>query len=346
MKITVVGGGNTGQALAGYVASMEHAVMLFTRDSEKARMISERGIQMTGAMKGHVSVNSTSDPRKAVEFGEVILVATTAQGHGPVCRMMEPYLKCRQSIIIFNGNWGALEFKRIIGDKMERKGLTLAETGAMLVICRVLKPGEVHIKKIKQSVSLAALGSETGEGLANRMKEIFPQFQAVGDVYETSLNNSNTMLHTPIALFNAARMDGGEPFRFYRDGASPKAVAFVERMDQERLEVGKALGVRTMGALQILNSFWPRKHDVLYDAIHLNDSYKVAEGPRSLHHRYLYEDVPFGLVPLSELGRRLGVPTPYMDSIIETAGLLLEEDFRSMGPSLDYGAIVADLTGR
>ena len=54
--------------------------------------------------------------------------------------------------------------------------------------------------------------------------------------------------------------------------------------------------------------------------------------PETLDHRYITEDVPYGLIPISELGRKLGVTTPLIDSFIEIASMIIQKDFRKTGP--------------
>lgn len=63
--------------------------------------------------------------------------------------------------------------------------------------------------------------------------------------------------------------------------------------------------------------------------------------PRPIDHigaaiksRYVTEDVPYGLVPMSELGRKLGVATPLIDAFIEIAGAMNQEDYRTSGSGL------------
>ena len=50
--------------------------------------------------------------------------------------------------------------------------------------------------------------------------------------------------------------------------------------------------------------------------------------------RYVIEDVPTGLVPVSELGKKFGVKTPAIDTIINLADILFEADFRASGRNL------------
>ncbi len=343
MKFTIIGAGNTGQAMAGYIAMQGHQVLLFSRSKEKSSILQKRGIEMTGTLSGFVKIQASSDITEAVEFSEYLIICTTAQGHQDIARMLKPHLKEGQTLIIFNGNWGALEFKNILSDTIKTKNITIAETGAMMLICNASTPGKVHIEKIKQSITIATLDKDLTQPLIDNLKAVFPQFNPVKDVFETSLNNSNTIIHTPVTLCNAARIDGAQEFLFYSEGASVLAVKYIEKLDSERLIIGQNLGICATGVLEIINSFWPKKHDCLYDAIHMNDSYRVVTGPKTLDHRYVYEDVPFGLVPLSILGKHLGVPTPSIDSVIDAFDVLLDEDFRSKGPALDYDSIISEM---
>ena len=80
---------------------------------------------------------------------------------------------------------------------------------------------------------------------------------------------------------------------------------------------------------------------IFYEALQLADNYKGIAAPRltSIEAkkglRYVTEDVPAGLVPVSELGRKLGVETPAIDTIINLADILFEADFRASGRNLE-----------
>jgi len=137
------------------------------------------------------------------------------------------------------------------------------------------------------------------------------------------------VIHPPITLFNAARIDASERFQFYPDGASPYSCNYVEKMDKERLEIASRLDVDLQSILSILNEFYDSDYPTLYEA--LPGLFPTGLGPTTLDYRYLTEDIPFGLVPISELGKILGVATPYTDSIISTVSLLMNSDYRQEG---------------
>jgi opine dehydrogenase len=62
---------------------------------------------------------------------------------------------------------------------------------------------------------------------------------------------------------------------------------------------------------------------------------RTIKAPPSLDHRYIHEDVGYGLVPMAELGRLASVATPTIDALITLAGLALGIDYRADGLTLE-----------
>ena len=61
------------------------------------------------------------------------------------------------------------------------------------------------------------------------------------------------------------------------------------------------------------------------------------KGPSSIKHRYITEDVPYGLVPTTQLAHKFDVPIPILiiSAIIELASVINQTDYRKEGRSLD-----------
>ena len=121
---------------------------------------------------------------------------------------------------------------------------------------------------------------------------------------------------------------------------------YIEKIDAERRAVIQAMGVEAVPVLDILNSFWPEKRDSVFSALKDNPSYQVSRGPKTLAHRYLNEDMPYGLAPIARLGRRYGVDTPYLDSLLRVLGLYLGRDYFQEGPAveaMDLGPLISEL---
>ncbi len=315
MKFAVIGAGNTGHAVSAYLASKGAACTLYTRSAEKADILNRGGITAEGDLDGNFPVRATTSEHEALDGAEYVIIMTTANAHRAVAEQFRPYFLPGQKIIVFNSNWGALEFKQVLGGDIAEKHLVVSETSAQLFISKSKAPGHVHVK-IKSQTAVAATDPAETAPLVAALKDIFPQFTTASSIVETTMSTTNPVIHVPIMLFNAARAENAQPFLFYAEGASHAAVDLVVHLDQERIAVARALGCDIPDILTGINSFWTIKYDTLYDALTKNETYQHSVGPQTLNHRYLTEDVPFGIDPIRQIGDLLGVETPYTDALM------------------------------
>jgi opine dehydrogenase len=83
-----------------------------------------------------------------------------------------------------------------------------------------------------------------------------------------------------------------------------------------------------------LTSEEARRSRSVYRAMQESAPNRTIKAPSALAHRYLDEDVGYGLTPMSELARLVGVPTPTMDALIALASVARGVDYRGQGLSL------------
>lgn len=331
MRILVYGAGNTGHALSAYLASKNADFILFTRDPEKAAHINQRGLDSEGAIQGHFSIKASADLADSLSKADLIVVMTAANAHRDAAERMKPLLQNGQKILISNSNWGAFEFMQVLGKDIPAKNLTVAEMAAQLFVGSAPEPGKITMN-VKSSVYVAATDPVKTQPLLAELKPVFPQFVSARSVFETSLSSTNPLIHVPISVMNMARVQNAEHFLFYAEGTSRKAVEYILGIDNERVAVGKALGCHVDDVLTAINSFWEIKHDNLFDALTLNQTYRKTIGPKTLSHRYFTEDIPYGIVPIARIGKLYGVPTPFSDALLEFINL-------TMGGELELNAM-------
>jgi opine dehydrogenase len=152
-------------------------------------------------------------------------------------------------------------------------------------------------------------------------------------VWQTTLQNANPVIHPAVTLLNTALLErtGGD-FLFYEEGVTPAVGRLIEAVDRERIAIGAALGVEVISDPELSLS-----QGYMTDASY-EHGYRTAPGFRGikaqpgLDHRYLNEDVGYGLVFLAELGRQLGVDTPIMDSVIALTSRVMSRDYRAEAP--------------
>ena len=66
-----------------------------------------------------------------------------------------------------------------------------------------------------------------------------------------------------------------------------------------------------------------------------NPGYRGILAPHRTEMRYITEDVPYSLVPMSSVGKQLGVATPVMDSLITMASTMHERDYWAEGRTME-----------
>jgi opine dehydrogenase len=102
-------------------------------------------------------------------------------------------------------------------------------------------------------------------------------------------------------------------------------------MDAERVDVARCFSVSPMSLLDWLRETYNAEGDTLRKCIGSIDAYDGVGSPTCLQHRYVLEDVPTGLVPISYFGKLSGVKTPAIDAVVNMACQLYEIDFWRTG---------------
>ena len=329
MNIAIIGAGNGGQALAGLLASKGCSVSICdVNDNVISELNKNKSIELTGLIsaKGEIK-NATVDSIECIKNSDVIIIVTTATAHNTLACQLAPYFEDGQTVILCPGRTGgALVFKRELDNCGFTKRIFLAEAQTLLFACRLVKPGVVNIVGIKDSVRISALPSSDTSYVLSAIVGYFPSFISAPNVLYTSLENYGSVFHSANVIFNAAAIERGESFYFYKD-MTPQIVSFIEKLDQERLAVAKAYGIELMTASEWLEKTYGVKGNSLYERIVNNEAYKSILAPTNLHCRQLIEDVPTGAIPIVELGRAAGVKTPAFDSLISITKELLGNSF-------------------
>lgn len=346
MKTIVIGAGNTGKSMACFLKQIGHDVNLYDRNEDKVNLIKEKGIIDNGSFKGHYDVEISTDLKSLISDRDMIFVNSTSDAHIEIAKKLKSILKENQSIVILNGNWGAYEFYKVLKDEIENLNLAIAETSGMIFTSKFISDTEVLSVK-KETVDLGVLNNGNADKIIEFFKENMTNVNLYNDIISSSLNASNPVIHVPIVAANLTRIEAGEDFQFYGPAASKLAVDFIVNMDRERLNLCDKLGVKTQSILDIINGSWKIKHDTLYDALHKNNSYKLAMGPKNLNHRYIFEDIPYGIYPIKYLSEKVNLETPYMDGLLDFLNKYLEDfELKDQVFELDYETVKILISGK
>jgi opine dehydrogenase len=334
VKITVLGAGAGGTTVAFDCAAHGHEVRLFDFPQFPGNIeviASQSGIHAEGDISGFSSIAYAGhDIDEALAEAELIYIVGPAYSTEPFGAAVAGRLRPGQTVIVSPSSCGgALAFKRAAGMALEDDSIRVAETSTLHYAVRLTEPGRVHVfLKLKAGNLLAALpGSHTSE-ILQLISDVYPGMEPARNVLQTSLQNANPIIHPAVTLGNAARIEGtGGDFLFYEEGVSDSVGRMIEAVDRERIAIGERLGITVLPDPEM----GMRQGYMLEN--NYGSGYREAPGflgigaQPQLDHRYLNEDVGYGLVFMSRLARQVGVKTPTIDSMIQITSVLMNRDY-------------------
>lgn len=324
-RFTVIGAGHGGKAMAADLAARGFAVNLYNRTAERIQEIALRGeIELEYEDGRHVLGRLavvTSDIAEALDGADVVMVVLPASGHRDVACLCAPHLRNGQIVVLNPGRTGgALEFRQILDRANCIADVTVAEASTFVFASRSVGPAEARIFRRKNSVPLAALPAMRTGHVLEAVYEAYPQFIPAPNVLHTSLDNMGAIFHPTLTLLNAGWIERTKgDFQFYIDGVTRSTARTLEVLDRERVTIAAALGVRARPALRWLKDAYSAQGKTLYEAIQGNPGYQGIKAPRNLRHRYIFEDVPFSLVPMASLGKQFGVDAWAIGAMVRLA---------------------------
>jgi opine dehydrogenase len=340
-RYTVIGAGHGGKAMAAHLSLLGVEVVQFNRSEEHIVGIEARGgIELDsfeGGPRGFAEIQKiTSDPEEAIRNAEVIMVVVPSSAHAEIARAIAPFIKDGQIIILHPGRTcGAIEFHNLLKASGSKVDFTVAEAETFIYASRSEGPAQARIFRIKEAVPLAALPSHRTVDVLKAIEPVYPQFIDGINVLHTGLNNMGAIFHPALTLLNAGRIESTHgDFQFYIDGVTPSVARVLEVLDRERVTVASALGIRARTSMEWLKLAYNTTGSDLYEAIHNQPGYIGIMAPRTLNHRYIFEDVPMSLVPIASLAQQYGVSTRGIDSIIRIACIVHRTDYWRRGRTI------------
>ncbi len=341
LKLTVLGGGNGGLAMAGHMSLVGYETTMWSPFSwELEPVIEKGGIEILGPeVSGFAKVaRVTPSLDEAVRDADLIMIVAPAMSHRPYASMLAPLLRDGQRVVLNPGRTGgALEFARTLIRFACSANIVLGETQTFIYAAERRAPAAVEILKEKFRMRAAALPASQNDLLMEYLRDLYPQIEPGQNVLETSLNNVAPVVHPGTVLLNTQvieRTAAGEHLKFYKDQVTQTIATLVmEKLDQEKQAVARALGLREVWSL--LDWYRESYHivgDTIYEAIQANPYYEGFTAPSHiLAQNHVLDDVPDSLVPIADFGRHLGVPTPTIDSIVSLASAMTGIDWWQEG---------------
>jgi opine dehydrogenase len=344
-SVAVLGAGNGGCAAAADLGSRGYAVRLFNRSEKRLAPIAERGglnkVGVTG--EGFVELAViTTDLAEAIRGTDLIMLAVPISTHPFFARELADLMAPETLLFLNPGHMGgglfmAHELHRLRG----RADVRICEASTLTYACRMKDPVTVNIMSTMTKLPFAAFPGRRQQELYELVSPLYPQLVQASHVLETGFLDINAVEHPPQIICNAGWLEHTKgDYLFYFEGTTPAVGRVIDAVDVERLAVAQAAGVPTKPFTEIFHemgytSARAARERSAHVALQESPPNRWVKGPSSLDHRYIHEDVGWGLVPWSDMGRAYGVGTPTMDALVTLGSALNGRDYRAEGLTLE-----------
>jgi opine dehydrogenase len=335
-RVAIIGAGNGGKAAAADLTLQGKRVHLFEFSEFKINLeevLREKALTATGVVSGRATLDRiTCDLTEALDGADTVMVCTQALAHDRAARELAPLILPDQLVILNPGSTcGSLHFARVFREMGLKRLPTFVETSTLTYACRA-KGAKVDILVRVARVLYSTLPAVALDRIGPELEGIYSGLVRAASVLEVGLNNGNPVIHPAITLLNAARIEKeGNKMFFYRDGVSPAVARLIQKVDEERMALLKALGYPAQSEpVTSVQQGYASSTDY-FECYGKGLGYRDLPSPDSLDNRYLHEDIGMSLVMFCSLGKLLGVPTPTCELIVRLGENLTGMDYFAKG---------------
>lgn len=373
--IAILGCGGVGKTMAGDCALAGADVRIWEQEAFKQNFnnIDRTGIKLTGNQfsyygferRGSAKVSmATTDMAEAVKGAGNIIVATVAMAHEPIFRQLIPLLEDGQVVHILPDNCGTFVFRKLMRELGCDKKVIVGAWYTAPYGVRIVKRGGVTTNECKVEDRITTI---RGAALPHcdtpdfiEAGNYIPAFDAIrtGDgfvagntVLDINLSNVNPVIHVPGTVLGAAVMQNFDTvlgqdkknYSLYGFALCP-AIAEVQAVfweEEKALAKAMSVDVCTVNYEDFFSrtTMYGKEYMGPDFAVPFEEKYEnfYGDGPFDLENRYITEDVPVGCYLIQQLGKKYGVPTPTVDSMIYLANIMIKRDLIAGSKySLDY----------
>jgi opine dehydrogenase len=344
MRFTIVGCGNSGLIHAAKLYEKGYEVALLKTSNTNGRyfdIIQEEGcfkvkddtVQGNGREFFVKPEIITRDVKLAVEFADIIMVATTTLQHEFVAQLIAPFVKDGQTIILVPGYMGSLIFKKYIS-----KDIIYSEWETTAYNGRIVNNEYVRISFYNPRNAISVLPVARTQQVLDVLSLCFDNTKYTRKhILESAFHNPNMIVHPIGILFSASRIEysNGE-FWMYREAFTPSVVNVIKAFDVEKNKVLQAFDCEPLDYFEAAK--WRNEENLDIDAMTVFRSFADSsnKGPSVIDHRYLNEDVPMGLGLYISVAKIVGADTSIQEGIVSLASALLNKDLKKGSRTIQY----------
>lgn len=334
-RITVIGAGSTGCCTVAELTIMGHQVTLCEEEGVCQNNVDairkKGGFELAGlSTTGFAVIHSvTSDFSKAVPGAEVIIIAVLSTRHETLSREIIPHLEDGQVILFSAGSCGSIIFRQTMEAIGVEKNVVIGELEGNMFPCRIRGEAAGYIGMPGgKPKTIAAFPARDNDRLCEAIGDIYTCLPA-SNVFETTLNASNIIVHLGGSLLNTGSVETTENYCFYDQGLTPSVLQMIEALGDERDAISKKLGYAVRSSVGFMKQLADK------DAFPQFSGFRSLEGPLTMQDRYIFEDARNGATFLASLGNAIGCPAPIARALVTIASAINGEDYFGEGRTME-----------
>ena len=344
MKISILGAGNAGCAVAADLTLKGHEVTLI----KTSHSMHDDNFEYLQNNDGKMVLNEFGEIKTAyiskvtrdlteLKNSEVVIIYIQTNYHEQLIEKISDIIEDNQILLI---NPGYLSTAYVLKHCRDKK-VIVAEAESSFIDGRIMEPGyfRVGFRNVRNPIGIYP--RERKEEAIRKLDKLDERFVYLDSVVEAAIHNPNLIVHTVGSVMSIPRIEKSKgDFCMYHEAYTrdnPSTWNILEALDKEKMSVLKKMGFKKLSyveACKYRNSL-NESEDAKEVFLNYAEMDTRAKGPTKVDSRYISEDVPQGLVMLESLGKTLNIETPIASSLINIASAALDRNLRNEGRTLD-----------
>jgi opine dehydrogenase len=337
MRIAVLGGGNGAYAAAADLAEQGHELRLWRRNTAAfAPVLERRSVRLEDA-RGRREIRLarvTAALGDALDGAELVLVPLPAFAQLEMALALAPYLRDGQVVLLPPGTFGSYVMAKAVRGAGNPAAVAFAETGTLPYLARKQAEAGVAIAARATRLPTGVFPARLGDAAFPILRRVYPAVEPVADALSAALMNAGPIIHPPLIVMNAAPIEHFPQWDIHNEGTQPSVRRLTAALDRERIALREALGY---GPPHFPLADHYESDRWMYGGLahaKLVDSGDWRERIHLSTHRYMQEDVGYGLAFLVSVARWAGVPCPLAEGLLAIGSAIAGADFSQSPRSL------------
>jgi opine dehydrogenase len=339
MKIAVVGGGNGAYAAAADLTEQGHEVRMWRRNT--AALNKTLTLKDADGERSVALASVSPDLGETLRGAELVFMPDPAFTQADNAKRIAPHLADGQVVFLAPGTFGSWIMAQGV-----RADVAFAETGTLPWLTRKHGPTTAAITARATRLPTGVYPKRKSDWALGVIRRAFSSIEPLEDALSAALMNAGPIIHPPLILMNAGPLEHFEKWDIHKEGTQASIRRVTDALDAERVAAREALGYRAPH-FPLADHYRPDGDEWMYGRkVHkkLTDSQDWRERIVLTEHRYMREDVEYGLAFLVSVCERAGVPCPVARGLLSLGSAVLGRDLRREGRTLEnLGLAKADL---